>query len=667
MHTLSTLAFVSILFAVGTAQTLPLNNWSVPCTQGQCSYDLPAHTLTSGTIQLTGSSNGISDITEAAGWKIIDCDANSTSQTIRMICMNNNTDCNHVMQNGPVHKVVRLPENCGSMPFARVANHSIAEDQSIPPSIKRSLLFRRDNGTAQDLVHALTVDTNFAAANATATGNVSFAFQGVNVPGNNGTFNLTAPTSRKRQYISRPVIAARHRESTEALDRRFKIGGFNDTSSTNLPAVDVSVDKTLIDLKTTCDGVSLDVEVDINAKAQANIVVGATLAGQVIPPGISQFDVFVEMNGDIDATLNLKAAAEGSFDSGPVEIFQAGLPGLSVKDIFNIGPEFTVDAQVNGEVDLELDMSVDLAYSITNARAQFPSTQNEANGGNSNFKPADTNFALSADPSFSGSAQLQAHLIPKISLGFQVLGIAGVDAFVDLDASATLSLNGSAQATGGVGSAGKSGSASGQGCVDVSTGLDVNIGVEGNFFSLFDDSAQVSLFNKDFDIFSKCFAATSSKSNSTKSTASTSKASSTKSASSTSPVSSAKKASSTGTASSTKNASSTETVSSTKKSSSTGAVSSTNKSSSTSAVNSTKKAASTTASSSTGKLSSITNPTASSKPAASSAQSTSRAHRRNKLPFVKRGGLSCLTGGSGSGLISLAKQSIHGADVKLKA
>ncbi|KAA1467369.1 hypothetical protein DENSPDRAFT_769071 [Dentipellis sp. KUC8613] len=611
---------------MGIAKTLPPNDWSVPCTQGQCSYDLPTHTSTSGTVQLTGSSNGISDITEAAGWKIIDCDANSTSQTIRMVCMNNSSHCNHVMQNGPVHKIVRLPENCGSMPFARVASHWVANDQSIPSSIKRSLLFSRDNGTAQDLVHALTVDTDFAAANATATGNVSFAFQGVNVPGDNGTFSLTAPTSRKRQYISRPI------------------GRFNHTTSTNLPAVDVNVDKTLVDIHTTCDDLSLNVEVDINAKAQANIVVGATLAGQVIPPGISQFDVFVEMNGNIDATLNLKAAADGSFDSGPIQIFQAGLPGLSVKGIFNIGPEFTVAAQVNGEVDLELAMSVDLAYSITNASAQFPSTKAQANGGNSNFKPADTNFALSADPSFSGSAQLQAHLIPKISLGFNVLGKAGVDAFVDLDASATLSLNGTAQASESVGTVGKSGSASAQGCVDVSSGLDVNIGVEGNFFSLFDDSKQVTLFNKDFDLFSKCFDATSSTGNSAKSATSTTKASTsfTKGASSTSAVRSAQKASPTAVASSTKNTSSTGTVSSTKSPSSTGSISAT---SSTSTVNSTKKSTSTVASTSTGKVSPATTPAASSQSAT-----------------IKRGALSCPKGSKASGLTSLAKQITRGTE-----
>lgn len=77
----------------------------------------------------------------------------------------------------------------------------------------------------------------------------------------------------------------------------------------------------------------------------------------------------------------------------------------------------------------------------------------------------------------------------QLSLGIDALdGVASATIFLDLDASATLQLQGNVQGTA-------------EGCVDLSTGLAVNAGAQGNFFDLFDDSTQVALFNRDFDIF----------------------------------------------------------------------------------------------------------------------------------------------------------------------
>lgn len=107
-------------------------------------------------------------------------------QDIRLVCKSNNLDeagCSHLFQDiPPTGKVVRLPENvfifpvqcllaltnvvrqCGKMPFARVARSWIPDDQSVPPSVSAKLV-RRDGQAAQ--VHALAIDTNFAAVDPT--------------------------------------------------------------------------------------------------------------------------------------------------------------------------------------------------------------------------------------------------------------------------------------------------------------------------------------------------------------------------------------------------------------------------------------------------------------------------------------------------------------------
>ena len=40
------------LALAATQQALAVNDWSVPCTQGQCSWDLPADSGASGTVQI---------------------------------------------------------------------------------------------------------------------------------------------------------------------------------------------------------------------------------------------------------------------------------------------------------------------------------------------------------------------------------------------------------------------------------------------------------------------------------------------------------------------------------------------------------------------------------------------------------------------------------------
>lgn len=83
--------------------------------------------------------------------------------------------------------------------------------------------------------------------------------------------------------------------------------------------------------------------------------------------------------------------------------------------------------------------------------------------------------------------------------------VASANIFLDLDASAKLGLNGSTSAsvTGTANSTDVSTTAP-QGCVDVTAQLSVNAGADGKFFSLFDESDQVSLFDKTFDIFQVC-------------------------------------------------------------------------------------------------------------------------------------------------------------------
>ena len=57
-----------------------------------------------------GSHSAISDTTPVGGWTILDCEATSADQEIRLVC-HDPTKCGHLYLNGAENTVVRLPDD----------------------------------------------------------------------------------------------------------------------------------------------------------------------------------------------------------------------------------------------------------------------------------------------------------------------------------------------------------------------------------------------------------------------------------------------------------------------------------------------------------------------------------------------------------------------------
>jgi hypothetical protein len=201
---------LSVTLTVAQNVFIPKNDWSKPCFNGVCTWDQPVQTDgknagSSGSMKIWGSPDAISDVTEAAGWMILDCDKNKMAQDIRLVCKGNNSTgagCGHLSQNmSPEDKIVRLPNSCGQMPFARVAKYWTPQDQSIPQEAMNKIV-RRDGVPPQ--VQAMSIDTDFASGNVTKVGNVSLAVQGANFPGNPaGSVSATAGPQRRSRLARR--------------------------------------------------------------------------------------------------------------------------------------------------------------------------------------------------------------------------------------------------------------------------------------------------------------------------------------------------------------------------------------------------------------------------------------------------------------------------------
>jgi hypothetical protein len=104
----------------------------------------------------------LSDITSAAGWHILDCNATSLEpQVIRLVCESEDAGCNAIHEGGAEDTVVRLPDSCGGGPFARLARIWESPDQNVPDEVRQK--FRKRAAAAPGTVKNAAIDFNLAA------------------------------------------------------------------------------------------------------------------------------------------------------------------------------------------------------------------------------------------------------------------------------------------------------------------------------------------------------------------------------------------------------------------------------------------------------------------------------------------------------------------------
>ncbi|KAJ7266374.1 hypothetical protein B0H12DRAFT_1099419 [Mycena haematopus] len=512
-----TLAF--LLFYAGWARAA--NNWSTPCFDGHCSYDIPASSQVSGTLRIWGAPDAISDITPAAGWTILDCEKGAMQQDLRIVC-SDTSGCPHLTQNtGSVGKLVRLPENCGQSAFARVTRDWVHQNQTLPPELA-SKLRRRDGELPQ--VKGLSIDADFNSVDLSQAGPINFAIHGLtaSVP------ETSVPQRRSR--FARAPRTVTDRSVISVLQQAFQeFNSFNQSLMQKLPEVNFKKPFPLFDEKLSCPAVGkipafeASVSGSINACMVANATLAVTAVGTLTPANFTKFGIVVGLDADLEGTLSLQGSASGTVDSGQVDLFEVGIPGLSFPGILTIGPSFKVQGQVVANLDVNLDLTVDLSYCVSGAKFFYPPDPYNTNSGQ--FTPNNSPLNFSVAPALSSDASITAHIIPGFDFGIDAIGgLATAQLSIDFDTSSTVqvSLHASAGVSGGVSTSGvavtNTTSSGLDGCVDVGAGLSINAGVDiptaNQLFKIFDVSPNLNLFTKNFDFFKKCFGTQSSNSTS---------------------------------------------------------------------------------------------------------------------------------------------------------
>ena len=99
---------------------------------------------------------------------------------------------------------------------------------------------------------------------------------------------------------------------------------------------------------------------------------------------------------------------------------------------------------------------------------------------------------FSADLDVGETFDLSVGLVPQVSVGLSALG-GIVSASVFLNFEAALDLDGSISST-----------TNPQPCLSGGADINVEVGAQGSFFGLFNPTAGISLFNKNFPLFQVC-------------------------------------------------------------------------------------------------------------------------------------------------------------------
>ncbi|KAJ8521299.1 hypothetical protein ONZ45_g1962 [Pleurotus djamor] len=422
---------------------------------------MPDSAGVSGILKLVGEPKGISDITPAAGWVILDCDPNVLNQDVRLVCESDHDEsgCGHLFDyHGANNKLVRLPESCGHGPFARVVNMALATDQSLPAHASNRIR-RRDGSPPQ--VHILTIDDNLAQVDHSLAGDIKFYFVGVNQPGldlnqafvDNIFSDIGNWVSGAAKTVGTAIsdaaswVGGKVKDLGDMIKNKthFEIKPTVETENISLTAnVVLSEGAGSLSVTKFCPDNPPKLEAVVDSKGWVQVKAGIIVVGSVLPPNIDQFAAFGGINGQVDAKLHFNVHWEGGFKFDKKIVSDIGLPGFSIPGVITIGPSITLKGKVEGHVELDVLADAHLAYVFDSLELWYPKAQ-EGLGKHKGIKSQKSNLKLQAAAHIEAKGILRGTISPEVHFGVSVLNGAGsatiyvgADAWLQATVSAAL-------------------------------------------------------------------------------------------------------------------------------------------------------------------------------------------------------------------------------------
>ncbi|KAF9257304.1 hypothetical protein L218DRAFT_1006314 [Marasmius fiardii PR-910] len=282
-----------------------------------------------------------------------------------------------------------------------------------------------------------------------------------------------------------------------------RIKDININQTIGLHPVDFAKSANIFSGTATCPPLfDAKVNVDVNSAGSANIGFGIAAIGSLVPPQFDDFMIFAGLDADLSGSMTMTTDVQGSLDSGRIKISQVGIPGLSIPGIITVGPTATINVQAVAQLDVNMNMTVGFNYKVQNAQLYFP-PKDQISGGDFSIKDTPLNLFQGKTP---GPGFVEAHFIPGINFGISAIGtVAETQVFLELDATANLTMSFAPPKNETQVTTNTTDTTTPDGCLDMKIGMKANAGARSGFFSLFNERTQVPLFNKNFQLFKKCF------------------------------------------------------------------------------------------------------------------------------------------------------------------
>ncbi|KIJ29745.1 hypothetical protein M422DRAFT_54033 [Sphaerobolus stellatus SS14] len=362
------LALPTLIAVALSLRVKALNDWSVPCTDGKCSYDWNSgdDNTASSSFAVDGSRQILSDITQAAGWKVWQCNPQwaDGEHSLLMVCDGTPAQvalCNHVYENGANNTVVRLPDNCAKGPFARVKSTFEPTNATIPATILATM-----KGNPKTVaVRGLTLDFDFKSipeTYATSFLTLSISLSYSYLTSSKGKLNFAITSSN----AAHPIVARRQndlhkRGRARHLQRRGFLSDLGDAIQGTVAEATSAVVSVATQAVSAVENGASDVASAANNAASAVASVATEAAGAVASVATEAASKVVDA-GKAVATVAVKAADAAESLTSFNKTETNGVVPLQLNHNFTLlDTDISCSTRsANGDAHVHLDMAVDM-------------------------------------------------------------------------------------------------------------------------------------------------------------------------------------------------------------------------------------------------------------------------------------------------------------------
>ncbi|KAJ7131799.1 hypothetical protein C8R43DRAFT_895506, partial [Mycena crocata] len=426
----------------GTSSSLPNDQEENDTAFGEVFIDSP-------------NSASVSSLDLKTNWVITDCHPTSDKpQSVLMYCSKSSasSECSHVLIGGAEHTIVKMPQNCGRGPYARIA--------SLAPHARQDILssYHQLKKPADEPVYSLTFDYNFAAIPA-ANGPIYMRADVTDMPDYWDTV-VESPPERKRWYVVRSRLVMAHfficffRLQERSLEERWWGSFKNWLSKMNTVEKDTTVSRnfhwadtwTIFHKEVSCPGppqFEASIDVSLTGQASLNSRYGFYLQATVVPPAVQAAYLYFSADAKAHGQFTMKGEASVQYDSRSIQFASFGFPGLYYPGLLTVGPSLVLSGYVTGHLSISGEFTSSIGYTFPTVSFNFGKTDPDVTS--NPVTPSDFTSGLALTAGYNVELTGSIHVVPSIQLGLSVLGGAVIDAqaFVDVDLYTGVRINGS--------------------------------------------------------------------------------------------------------------------------------------------------------------------------------------------------------------------------------